>query len=136
DAIRTAGWELRHAFVWRNDNLCVERAAFGAMSLAERIDGGIAPAVGSMARRDALAAGMLVAFEPRAFPKLHAAPVARTDRSELVVIDHLVSPADDGLLPAHEWLRRIGGDPEQATVLRPVDEPPPSLRGGPGIPLL
>lgn len=136
DAIRTQGWELRHAFAWHNDNRCIQRAAFGAMALAERGVGSLHEVFGRAAVSDGWRSAIAVAYHPSNFSgaRLHAAATARSTNGELLVIDHLATRADDGVLSLDDWLRRIGGR-EDTTMLVPATHMPPlSSRGGPGIP--
>jgi hypothetical protein len=134
-SVHAAGWELRHALAWRNDDRCIQRAMFAALSLAERETGGIAPAVGRLAVDDAMPAAMAVAYDPKfGNVRFHAAAVARTLDDELVVIDHLFAGTDDGVMAIGDWLRRTGASEAQTTIVSPLRQPPWSLRAGPGIP--
>ncbi len=137
DLVHTVGWELRDAFVWRNDERCIQRAVFGAMSLAEREAGSLERALGQLGRDDAFAAAMTVNYTPNfGNARLHSAVIARTTDDELLVIDHLFADADDGVLEFSEWMRRTGATAESTTVLSPLRQPPFSLtHGGPGIPI-
>ncbi|MCW2926584.1 MAG: hypothetical protein JWM86_552 [Thermoleophilia bacterium] len=137
DLVHTIGWELRHAFVWRNDDRCIQRAAMGALSLAQREAGDdLTRAMGSLAREDALTSAMTVTYRPTGVgnARFHAATIARTTDDELLVIDHLVADADDGVLRFDDWLRRVGGRADDATVLSPLRMPPWSLGTHSGIP--
>jgi hypothetical protein len=140
DPIHARGWELRHALAWRNDDRCLQRAAFAAMSIAEADAGDLTRAVGSLARTDAAAAGVAVSYAPRSFggARMHAAAVARTaDGDELLAIDHLVARTSDGVVSLDEWLHRIGGSPDATTILSPLHDAPASLTtAGAGIPVL
>lgn len=137
DLVHTVGWELRDAFVWRNDNRCIQRAAFGALSLAQREAGGdLHAAVGQLARNDAMAAAMAVTYTPSfGNARLHSAVIARTTDDELLVIDHLFADAPDGVLPLEEWMRRSGATESSSNILSPLVMPPWSQRGGAGIPV-
>ncbi len=137
DSVHTAGWELRHAFAWRNDDRCLQRAAFGALAIAEREAGNLDTAVGELARRDAMTAAMTVQYTPNfGNARLHSAPISRTHEGQYLVIDHLFADADDGVLTLEEWMRRTGATAEATTVISPLDAPPWSIRtAGPGIPI-
>ncbi len=136
ELVHAKGWELRNAFVWRNDQHCVQRAAFGALSIEQAVAGTIDDAVAGLARRDASAAALAVQYGPRLSdrPNLHTAVVSRTTDGDYLVIDHLLADADDGVMQLDEWLRRAGTTREDATVLSPLELPPRSLHGGAGIP--
>ncbi len=138
ESVHTAGWELRHAFAWRNDNRCLQRAAFSALSLAEREAGSIDAAVGSLAQRDAMTSAMVVQYSPDfGNARFHAASVSRTHEGDFLVIDHLFSDAEDGVLTLHEWMRRTGARADASTVISPLDAPPWSITtAGPGIPIM
>jgi hypothetical protein len=135
DRVHTIGWELRHAFSWRNDDRCLQRAAFGALSILERETGSIDAAVASAARGDALRAAVVVQYSPNfGMARMHAAPVMRTTDGEFLVIDHLFADAEDGVLTLQEWLRRSGGSARKATVLPPLRRAPWSITSGaPGM---
>jgi hypothetical protein len=134
--VHTMGWELRDAFVWRNDNKCIQRAALGAMALTERHTGSLDAAVGQLARDDAMSAALAVQYTPSfGNARLHAAAIARTTDDELLVIDHLFADAPDGVLGFEEWMRRTGGRSDAATVLSPLRMPPLSLGPNAGIPV-
>lgn len=135
DSVHTAGWELRHAFAWRNDNKCIQRGAFGALSIAERETGSIDTAIGELARRDAMGAGLAVQYSPTfGNARFHAAPVSRTHEGEYLVIDHLFADAEDGVMTLGDWMRRTGGRADTTTVLSPLHMPPWSLKAGGGLP--
>lgn len=137
--IRTAGWKLRTAFRQVDDGRCIKRAMFGALSLAEDVRGGIAPAVGSLARGDALDAAVIVAYRPTNLTRrlsLHAATVARGTSGELLAIDHLVASADDGVMTVRDWLRSIGGTERQTTIISPLHLAPNTMNSGPVGPSL
>lgn len=137
--VRATGWELRGAFAWRNDDRCVQRAAFGVMSLLEREAGGIRPAMGELASADARRGAIAVNYSPNfqssiGRARLHAAPVFRTTEGEALVIDHLVAGADDGVLTLEEWMRRTGGTAASTYVVHPLHMPPLSPKAHAGIP--
>lgn len=135
DAVHTAGWELRHAFVWRNDNRCVQRAVFSAMAVAQREAGSVDTAVGELARRDGMRAAMTVQYSPNfGNSRFHSAAVFRTHEGEFLVIDHLFSDAEDGVMLLDDWMRRTGATTAETTVVSPLDMPPWSLQGGGGGP--
>lgn len=135
DSVHTAGWELRHAFAWRNDNRCVQRAAFSALSVAQREAGSIDTAVGELAARDGMRAAMTVQFSPSfGNARYHSAAVFRTHEGEYLVIDHLFADAEDGVMLLDDWMRRTGATAAESTVMSPLEMPPWSLRGGGGGP--
>jgi hypothetical protein len=135
ESVHTAGWELRHAFAWRNDNRCIQRAAFGALSIAERESGSLDTAVGELAARDGMRAAMVVQYSPNfGNARFHAASVSRTHEGEYLVIDHLFADAEDGVMTLDHWMRRTGASAGATTILSPLDAPPWSLRGGGGGP--
>ena len=135
ESVHTAGWELRHAFSWRNDNRCVQRAAFSAMSVAQREAGSIDTAVGELARRDGMRAAMTVQYSPSfGNSRYHAAAVFRTHEGEFLVIDHLFADAEDGVMLLDDWMRRTGATAAETTVMSPLEMPPYSLKGGGGGP--
>ena len=139
-SVRTIGWELRDAFAWRNDDRCIQRAAFGVMSLLDREAGGIRAAMGELATTDARRGAIAVNYAPNfgssiGRARLHAAPVFRTTEGETLVIDHLVAGTDDGVLTFDDWMRRTGGTQLSTRIVHPLHMPPLSLRGGPGIPV-
>ena len=135
DSVHTAGWELRHAFAWRNDNRCIQRAAFGALSIAERETGSIDTAVGELARRDAMSAAMTVQYSPSfGNARFHSASVSRTHEGEYLVIDHLFADAEDGVMTLDDWMRRTGATADETTILSPLDMPPWSIRDNPAVP--
>lgn len=137
DSVHATGWELRHAFAWRNDNRCIQRGAFGALSIAERETGSIDAAVGELARRDAMSSALAVQYSPTfGNARFHAAPVSRTHEGDYLVIDHLFADADDGVMTLGDWMRRTGGRADTTTVLSPLDMPPLSIRNNPALPPL
>ena len=137
DLVHTIGWELRDAFVWRNDDRCIQRAVFGALSLAEREAGDLRSALGQLGHDDALSAAMTVTYTPTfGNARLHSAVLARTVDDDFLVIDHLFADADDGVLTLAEWMRRTGATDASTTVVSPLRQPPYSItNGGPGIPI-
>lgn len=135
DSVHTAGWELRHAFAWRNDNRCIQRAAFGALSIAERESGSIDAAVGELATHDAMRSAMMVQYSPNfGMTRFHSATISRTHEGEYLVIDHLFADAEDGVMTLDDWMRRTGATAKESTILSPLEIPPWSLRGGGGGP--
>lgn len=138
DAIRSTGWEVRHAFAWRNDMKCLQRANLTAMSLAERSAGSLGAAFGRAGADDALQGAIAVTHNPSRFggARFHAAAVARSADGEPVVIDHLLTRADDGVLPLDDWLRRVGGREDTTRIVPATHMTPLGLTGGPGIPAI
>lgn len=135
DSVHTSGWELRHAFAWRNDDKCIQRGALGALAIAERETGSIDAAVGELARHDAMRAGLAVQYSPNfGNARFHAAPVTRTHEGDYLVVDHLFADADDGVLTLESWMRRTGARADTTTVLSPLHMPPWSLTTSGGVP--
>ncbi len=135
DSVHSAGWELRHAFAWRNDNRCIQRSAFGAMSIVERESGSIDTAVTELAARDAMRSAIAVQYSPNfGNARFHSATVSRTHDGEFLVVDHLFSDAEDGVMTLAEWMKRTGATPARTTILSPLDMPPWSLDAGGGGP--
>ena len=65
-------------------------------------------ALAATAARDGRAAALLVGYGARfdgARYNYHAATLTRTRDDELLVIDHVLAGADDGVMPLDAWLR-------------------------------
>lgn len=138
-AVRATGWELRNAFLQVDDTLCVQRSMFGAMSLAQRVTGSVGGGLRAIGSDDARLAATAVAYQVDVAGRpynLHAAMVARTADDRLLVIDHLVSGADDGVIELGDWMRRIGGTSARTRLIPATHTPPLGLNPGAGIPAL
>ena len=111
--VRTVGWEARDAFRSAfDDQSCVQRAQFIAMSLAERVTGSIPAALANVGAADARTGALAVAYHvrlPSGEFNLHSVPLFRTTSDELLVIDHMLATSEDGVMRYHDWLAAIHG---------------------------
>lgn len=140
-SFRSTGWEMRDILLHTNDGLCVERGVYGALSHAQRVAPAqtVDAAIQSLVGGGSAPVGLVAAWGPLLDGlrnNFHVGALAQTREGQLLVLDHLATSADDGVLALDEWMRRIHVAPDAVRALSSLRLPPNNLHPRAGLPIL